>query len=175
MEHHDTKAWGTSSGISGFEVIAILLEEQRGPTLDLAAQSQGGAILQSESSWASELRLRFRVQDTRHRIIKAVLDDKSSSIDGVILRSSTPIPGARDTLRYLHQHGVPYILLTNGGGKHESDRIKQLSHLLQAPLDPGIIVQSHTPFKSMAQGKLKDAPILVVGGDGDNCRQVALR
>lgn len=41
-----------------------------------------------------------------------------------------------------------------------------------------MFVQSHTPFAELAHGKhgieaMKDQCILVVGGEGDNCRKVA--
>lgn len=46
-----------------------------------------------------------------------------------------------------------------------------------------MFVQSHTPFAELAHGKgkndiiaaaaMKDRCILVVGGEGDNCRKVA--
>ncbi|KAI9805371.1 MAG: hypothetical protein M1833_005824 [Piccolia ochrophora] len=99
-------------------------------------------------------------------------------IDGVLLRSSKPIAGAQKTLRYLQQHRIPFILLTNGGGKHELDRVAELSDKLGVPLDVSMFVQSHTPFAELVadnsvSGGLRDKSILVVGGDGDKCRKVA--
>jgi HAD superfamily hydrolase (TIGR01456 family) len=46
------------------------------------------------------------------------------------------------------------------------------------PLSEENFVQSHTPFKQLAEGSdtvesLKDKTILVTGGDGDKCRKVA--
>ncbi len=96
------------------------------------------------------------------------------SIDGVLLRSASPIPGASETLAYLQKQNVPFVLLTNGGGRHESDRVKDLTAKLGVPLDEGMFIQSHTPFAAMAEeGALKDEPVLVVGGAGDDCRKVA--
>ena len=100
----------------------------------------------------------------------------SSSIDGVLLRSSTPIPGAAASLSLLKDQGIPFILLTNGGGKHETERVSQISQQLHLPLDTSVIVQSHTPFSELVHGpgiELKDKCVLVVGGIGDNCRKVA--
>ncbi|KAH8601583.1 HAD-like domain-containing protein [Bisporella sp. PMI_857] len=99
-------------------------------------------------------------------------------IDGVLLRSSSPIPGAKEALRFLHDNSIPFILLTNGGGKHESARVLELSKKLGVPLSEENFVQSHTPFKQLVQGSeevkgLKDKTVLVTGGDGDKCRQVA--
>lgn len=46
------------------------------------------------------------------------------------------------------------------------------------PITEENFVQSHTPFKQIAEGSetdegLKDKTILVTGGDGDKCRKVA--
>lgn len=67
-------------------------------------------------------------------------------------------------------HKVPWILLTNGGGKSERERVDELSHLLDFPIAEPQLVQAHTPFRALAQTYHR---ILVVGGDGDKCRRVA--
>lgn len=98
-------------------------------------------------------------------------------IDGVLLRSSKPLTRAHRALSYLQKHRIPFILLTNGGGKSEQERVQQLSELLEVPLDTSMFVQSHTPFAELANGhvkeNLKEKCILVVGGEGDKCRRVA--
>jgi ribonucleotide monophosphatase NagD (HAD superfamily) len=48
-----------------------------------------------------------------------------------------------------------------------------LSKKLEVPLDTSMFVQSHTPFADLDE--YKDKTVLVVGGDGDKCRQVAER
>ena len=102
------------------------------------------------------------------------------SIDGVLVRSSEPLPRAKKALSYLQKQRIPFILLTNGGGKHEAERVADLSERLEVPLDTRMFVQSHTPFATRVHGDgttagLKDKCILVVGGEGDRCRQVAER
>ncbi|KAK8239352.1 HAD-like domain-containing protein [Phyllosticta capitalensis] len=92
-------------------------------------------------------------------------------IDGVLLRSSDPIPRAHAALDFLQKQSIPFILLTNGGGKHEADRVAELSDKLQIPLDTSMFVQSHTPFADMDH--YKDKTVLVCGGDGAKCRHVA--
>jgi ribonucleotide monophosphatase NagD (HAD superfamily) len=106
------------------------------------------------------------------------LSGHSYSIDGVLLRTSTPLPGAAEALGYLHKNNIPFILLTNGGGKHESTRVVELSKKFGVPLTEENFVQSHTPFKQLVEGSdtiesLKDKTIFVTGGDGDKCRKVA--
>lgn len=78
----------------------------------------------------------------------------------------------------LKEQGIPFILLTNGGGKHETERAAEISEKLNVPLGPTHIIQSHSPFAELAKG-VGEAPalehkcILVAGGDGDSCRRVA--
>lgn len=60
----------------------------------------------------------------------------------------------------------------------EQERIAQLSDRLGVPLDPELIIQSHTPYTQLVRGKhdqepLENKTVLVVGGDGDKCRDVA--
>lgn len=86
-----------------------------------------------------------------------------------------PIPGATETLQYLQKHNIPFILLTNGGGKHEKDRVADLSARLQVELSTDNFVQSHTPFQELVHGPegLKDKNILVTGSDAAKARTIA--
>jgi HAD superfamily hydrolase (TIGR01450 family) len=95
------------------------------------------------------------------------------SIDGVLVRSEEAIPRAHEALSYLQSQRIPFILLTNGGGKHESERVADLSEKLRVKLSTSMFVQSHTPFADM--DAYKNKTILVVGGDEDRCRLVAER
>lgn len=65
-------------------------------------------------------------------------------IDGVLLRGSNALPTAKPALELLNKCNVPYILMTNGGGVKESDRVKFLSKKIDVPISPLQIVQSHT-------------------------------
>ncbi|KAL9102040.1 MAG: hypothetical protein Q9163_002773 [Psora crenata] len=81
-------------------------------------------------------------------------------------------------LSFLQRNRIPFILLTNGGGKSEKERIEELSTRLEVPIDLDLFVQSHTPFKKFVVGSegepaLRDKCVLVVGGEGDKCRRVA--
>lgn len=101
-------------------------------------------------------------------------------IDGVLLRSSKSLPGASSTLRFLNEHSIPFILLTNGGGKHETERVAELSSRFNVPLSLENFVQSHTPFQEMVEGSgeyeaLKDKTIFVTGNDQQRVRDIAHR
>lgn len=106
--------------------------------------------------------------------------DTLPSIDGVLLHTQKPIRRAAEALTLLQSEKIPFILLTNGGGKHESDRVAELSRHLGVPLDTSNFLQSHTPFAQFVHGHqtsgsdaLRDKCVLVVGGESDNCRKVA--
>ncbi|KAI1405101.1 putative HAD superfamily hydrolase [Hypoxylon fuscum] len=100
-------------------------------------------------------------------------------IDGVLLHVAKPIPGATRTLEYLQKHNIPFILLTNGGGKHETDRVADLSARLGVELTTDNFIQSHTPFQELVhggegqEGGLRDKNILVTGSDAAKCRAIA--
>ncbi|EJT73510.1 cat eye syndrome critical region protein 5 [Gaeumannomyces tritici R3-111a-1] len=98
-------------------------------------------------------------------------------IDGVLLHESSPIPGASEALGYLNKNHIPYILLTNGGGEHEKDRVATLSEKLKVHLTTDNFVQSHTPFQELAQGhdSLRDKTIFVTGSNAAKSREIAER
>ncbi|KAF2005752.1 phosphatidyl synthase [Amniculicola lignicola CBS 123094] len=96
-------------------------------------------------------------------------------IDGVLIRGGRPIPEAIEAMKMLNgenQYGikVPYIFVTNGGGKTEQERCLQLSQQLEMEVSPGQFICGHTPMREMAE---KFKTVLVVGGEGEKCRHVA--
>ncbi|KAJ5294557.1 hypothetical protein PENANT_c006G09512 [Penicillium antarcticum] len=96
-------------------------------------------------------------------------------IDGVLIKGGKPIPAAVDAMRYINGENpygvkVPYIFLTNGGGKTEKERCLDLSRQLDLEVDPGQFICGHTPMREMAE---KYHNVLVVGGEGEKCRIVA--
>lgn len=75
-------------------------------------------------------------------------------------------------MQQLQSSNIPFIFLTNGGGKSELARIQDLRDRLRIPsLREDAIVQSHTPFRDLKH--LHDKNVLVIGGDGGKCREVA--
>ncbi|OJI99987.1 hypothetical protein ASPVEDRAFT_51268 [Aspergillus versicolor CBS 583.65] len=96
-------------------------------------------------------------------------------IDGVLLRGGKPIPAAVEALKYINGKNpygikVPYIFVTNGGGKTEEERCLDLSRQLELEVSPGQFICGHTPMREMAE---KYDNVLVVGGEGEKCRIVA--
>ncbi|KAI0407757.1 HAD-superfamily hydrolase [Xylaria palmicola] len=96
-------------------------------------------------------------------------------IDGVLVRGGRPIPEAIQAMKVLNgenKYGikVPYIFLTNGGGKSEAERCGDLSRQLEVDISPAQFICGHTPMSEMAT---KHNTVLVVGGEGEKCRTVA--
>jgi len=96
-------------------------------------------------------------------------------IDGVLIKGGEVIPEAIEAMKVLNGENeynikVPYIFVTNGGGKTEEERCIQLSNQLQLEVSPGQFICGHTPMREMAQ---KYKTVLVVGGEGEKCRTVA--
>ncbi|ERT01319.1 uncharacterized protein SPSK_07481 [Sporothrix schenckii 1099-18] len=97
-------------------------------------------------------------------------------IDGVLVRGGRPIPEAVEAMKVLNgdnKYGirVPYIFLTNGGGKTEAERCVDLSAQLELEVSPGQFICGHTPMRELAD-QYRGA-VLVVGGEGEKCRSVA--
>ncbi|KAG5913244.1 hypothetical protein E4U53_004938 [Claviceps sorghi] len=96
-------------------------------------------------------------------------------IDGVLVRGGKAIPEAIQAMRVLNgenEYGihVPHIFLTNGGGKTEEERCRDLSRQLLQDIKPGQFICGHTPMREMAE---MYGTVLVIGGEGEKCREVA--
>ncbi|KAJ5750345.1 hypothetical protein N7533_007373 [Penicillium manginii] len=96
-------------------------------------------------------------------------------IDGVLVRGGKPIPEAVQAMKYINGENpygvkVPYVFLTNGGGKSEAERCADLSRQLELEISPGQFICGHTPMREMAE---QYNTVLVVGGEGEKCRGVA--
>ncbi|KAH3663619.1 hypothetical protein OGAPHI_005020 [Ogataea philodendri] len=96
-------------------------------------------------------------------------------IDGVIVKGPETIPYAKQALKMLNGENkynirVPYIFVTNGGGRPESERAKELSSRLECEITEDQVIQGHTPMKDLVA--IYDN-VLVIGGVGDKCRKVA--
>ncbi|KZO93046.1 HAD hydrolase [Calocera viscosa TUFC12733] len=98
-------------------------------------------------------------------------------IDGVLLHGHQAIPCAKKALRMVEGENsrglkIPYILLTNGGGKTESERASELTSVLGVEITEHNLIQAHTILKTAAP-RYGDEPVLVLGGEVDKCRKIA--
>ncbi|WVN90213.1 TIGR01456 family HAD hydrolase [Cryptococcus depauperatus CBS 7841] len=100
-------------------------------------------------------------------------------IDGVLKQGhDNVLPQAKRVLRLLTGEDgrlpkpIPFLLITNSGGVPDHKRLEMLSSELGVRLTPNQLVQSHTPMREHAQ-RYKEKHVLVIGGEGENCREVA--
>lgn len=91
-------------------------------------------------------------------------------IDGVFLKGSNVLPGAREAVRLLQSSGMPYVFVTNGGGMTEHDKALSLSRLLDTEVTESMVLMSHTPFRKQVEC-YADKRVLVLGSD--NCIDIA--
>jgi len=120
--------------------------------------------------------LSSQVQDMSHVKTKAAKDMAFAfDIDGVLVHGDRLIPQGKRVLEILNGDNelgikIPHIFLTNGSGKPEAARCEQLSKILHSPISTEQFIQAHTPMSAL---KEYYDTVLVVGGEGYRCREVA--
>lgn len=120
--------------------------------------------------------LASQVQDMAKEKVQAAKNMAFAfDIDGVLAHGNELIPEAAEALKMLNGDNelgikIPYILLTNGGGKTEEERCAQLSNILGVPISTNQFIQSHTPMQALAEYY---ETVLVLGGEGFKVRDCA--
>lgn len=120
--------------------------------------------------------LAAQMQDLSGDKVKAAKDMAFAfDIDGVLVHGDRLIPEGKRVLEILNGDNelgikIPHIFLTNGSGKVETQRVAQLSKILHNPISTEQFIQSHTPMRALAEYY---KTVLVVGGEGYKCREVA--
>lgn len=117
-----------------------------------------------------------QIQDIASEKVRAAKDMAFVfDIDGVLVHGDRLIPQGQRVLEILNGDNelgikIPHIFLTNGSGKPENPRCEQLSKILKSPISTDQFIQSHTPMRALAEYY---KTVLVVGGEGYKCREVA--
>lgn len=120
--------------------------------------------------------LAAQMQDVSSEKVKAAKDMAFVfDIDGVLVHGDRLIPEGQRALEILNGDNelgikIPHIFLTNGSGKPEQPRVDQLTKILNQPVNIEQFIQSHTPMRALAEYY---KTVLVVGGEGYRCREVA--
>jgi HAD superfamily hydrolase (TIGR01456 family) len=120
--------------------------------------------------------LAAQVQDLSSEKVQAAKDMAFVfDIDGVLVHGDRLIPEGQRVLEILNGDNelgikIPHIFLTNGSGKPENARVQQLSRILRSPISTDQFIQSHTPMRALSEYY---STVLVVGGEGYRCREVA--
>ena len=84
-------------------------------------------------------------------------------IDGVLIRGKKALPGAAWALQTLERKGIPYALLTNGGGILEAKKKESVCATLGIPDLKGHVILSHTPMKDLLVEEYRDKRCLILG------------
>jgi HAD superfamily hydrolase (TIGR01456 family) len=117
-----------------------------------------------------------QLQDLAGEKVRAAKDMAFAfDIDGVLVHGDRLIPEGKRVLEILNGDNelgikIPHIFLTNGSGKVETQRCEQLSKILKNPISTDQFIQSHTPMRALSEYY---KTVLVVGGEGYKCREVA--
>ncbi|RNF25906.1 HAD-superfamily subfamily IIA hydrolase [Trypanosoma conorhini] len=91
-------------------------------------------------------------------------------IDGVVYRSHKLIEGSDTAVRKMMELRIPLLFMSNGGGKSEEEKAKELSQLVGCEIDPLQIIFAQTPMQLLAP-LYKDQNVLIVGCP--RCAEVA--
>jgi len=157
-------------------------KSKRQSRLSSLAYQEGRETLKADKgagampSYATREILVSQIQDIKaDKVKKAKNMAFVFDIDGVLVHGDRLIPEAKRALSMLNGDNelgikIPHIFLTNGSGKLELARTQQLSKILQNPISTDQFIQSHTPMRALAEYY---NTVLVVGGEGNRCREVA--
>lgn len=138
--------------------------------------SRLSSVRKADAASVSRDILASQVQDmSKEKVAAAKNMAFAFDIDGVLAHGNHAIPEAKEALKMLNGDNelgikIPYILLTNGGGKTEASRCEQLSEILEVPISTDQFIQSHTPMQALSEYY---ETVLVLGGEGQKIREVA--
>ena len=68
-------------------------------------------------------------------------------IDGVLIRGWDLLPNAKESLKKVHDSGVPYLFVTNNGMDTEDERAKILSEQFDIPVTNKSMVLNHSALQ----------------------------
>ena len=68
-------------------------------------------------------------------------------IDGVLIRGWDLLPNAKDSLKKVHDSGVPYLFVTNNGMDTEDERAKILNKQFDIPVTNKNMVLNHSALQ----------------------------
>lgn len=86
-------------------------------------------------------------------------------VDGVLIRGNSVLDQALPALQLIADSGAELVFITNGGGRTERDKSKELSKKLNFTVNDTQIVQSHTPLIQLVS-KYEHKNILIIGHQG---------
>ncbi len=94
--------------------------------------------------------------------MKAILSD----MDGVLYRGKTLLPGADTFVQRLHQHGIPFLFLTNNSEQTAADLVLRLAGLGLVGLKEENFLTSAMATARFLASQKPQASCYVIGGSG---------
>ena len=87
-------------------------------------------------------------------------------IDGVLIRGWDLLPNSKESLRKVHDSGVPYLFVTNNGMDTEDERAKILSKQFDIPVTNKNMVLNHSALQVQPARYMLSAWFACVGCEG---------
>jgi 4-nitrophenyl phosphatase len=87
-------------------------------------------------------------------------------LDGVIYRGKTPIPGAREFLRFLHCSHVSFLLLTNNSTLTAAQYVDKLSNMRVEVEQDCILTSAEATARYLASAAPPGTTVYAIGEDG---------
>ncbi|KPA86525.1 putative mitochondrial hypothetical protein [Leptomonas pyrrhocoris] len=91
-------------------------------------------------------------------------------IDGVVHRGHQLVRGADTAVQHLVMLRIPFVFLTNGGGKSEAEKAEELATLLGCPIQPSQVLMAHSPMRLLVP-EFGQQRVVVVGAP--HCAAIA--
>lgn len=91
-------------------------------------------------------------------------------IDGVLIRGWDLLPNAKDSLKKVHDSGVPYLFVTNNGMDTEDERAKILNKQFDIPVTNKNMVLNHSALQVCRTCSVSNAGQSNITTDFSSCR-----
>lgn len=100
------------------------------------------------------------------------LDAVLLDVDGVLMTSRAPMPGSRELIAGLREHGIPFLLLTNDGCNSPAQKLADLAHSgLEFQTDE-LVSCGHALEELVAERGWRGETFFLMGELGDPCYAV---
>jgi len=107
----------------------------------------------------TQLDVKVNLNVTKHKKPGIIFD-----VDGVLVKGKNVLPETLKALKLLYTLHIPFMFLTNGGGKTEKKKAEELSRRFQVPIHEEQVVLGHSPMKNIPED-IKEKVVLVIGPD----------
>jgi len=105
----------------------------------------------------TQLDVKVNLNVTKHKKPGIIFD-----VDGVLVKGKNVLPETLKALKLLYTLHIPFMFLTNGGGKTEKKKAEELSRRFQVPIHEEQVVLGHSPMKNIPED-IKEKVVLVIG------------